>query len=285
MIIVRMAVCGGLGLACLSAYGDSIPPLDQVPQGVNPDEKAKLAQQKAVLETELTAFQAAAATFNAESTQNQTDQEYDALQARRSQYIGEAKSFNQEVDSSIVDARQVPSGLPHALDSAIAGAYSDAPPGVSDRVRKGFQAVMQQDWTVAKAWFQDALNHDPGNLGLQRLVVFTEYTRGDLRPSGSPPAGAETKEPVAVSNPQADAITDSAENESLKTDLNNFYENYLPQHHELSLPGSSGDPGLKAADVNPARGEDNSSALQKMIRLFTPPKSPHRPTGVSGIRG
>jgi tetratricopeptide (TPR) repeat protein len=67
-----------------------------------------------------------------------------------------------------------PSGLPKVLDNAIANAYSSAPPGVSDRVRKGFQAVMDRDWKVAKAWFQDALNRDPTNAGLRRLVALTD---------------------------------------------------------------------------------------------------------------
>jgi tetratricopeptide (TPR) repeat protein len=77
-------------------------------------------------------------------------------------------------DPMVVDARNVPSGLPKALDNAIATAYSSAPPGVSDRVRKGFQAVMVRDWKVAKAWFQDALNRDPTNAGLKRLVALTD---------------------------------------------------------------------------------------------------------------
>ena len=77
-------------------------------------------------------------------------------------------------DTSVVDARNAPSGLPKALDNAIAKAYASAPPGVSDRVRKGFQAVMDRDWKVAKAWFQDALNRDPTNAGLKRLVALTD---------------------------------------------------------------------------------------------------------------
>ena len=77
-------------------------------------------------------------------------------------------------DPMLVDARNVPSGLPKALDNAIAKAYASAPPGVSDRVRKGFQAVMVRDWKVAKAWFQDALNRDPNNAGLKRLAALTD---------------------------------------------------------------------------------------------------------------
>jgi hypothetical protein len=82
-------------------------------------------------------------------------------------------------DPMVVDARNVPSGLPKALDSAIATAYSAAPPGVSDRVRKGFQAVMDNDWKVAKAWFEDALKRDPNNAGLKRMIVLTEYSLRD----------------------------------------------------------------------------------------------------------
>jgi hypothetical protein len=85
-------------------------------------------------------------------------------------------------DPNVVDARNVPSGLPKALDNAIATAYSSAPSGVSDRVRKGFQAVMVRDWKVAKAWFQDALNRDPNNAGLKRLVALAESPQQPNKP-------------------------------------------------------------------------------------------------------
>ena len=68
------------------------------------------------------------------------------------------------LDSSAVDARNVPSGLPQSVEEAI----PQTPAGA--RVRKGFQAALLQDWKVALAWFQDALNHEPGNPELQKLV-------------------------------------------------------------------------------------------------------------------
>lgn len=77
-------------------------------------------------------------------------------------------------DPMVVDARKVSPGLMKNVNNAIAAAYSDAPPGVSDRVRKGFQAVAERDWKVAKAWFQDALNRDPDNAGLKRLVALID---------------------------------------------------------------------------------------------------------------
>jgi len=85
-------------------------------------------------------------------------------------------------DPMVVDARNVPSGLPKDLDRAIATAYASAPPGVSDRVRKGYQAVMERDWMAAKAWFQDALNRDPDNAGLKRMIVLSEYSLRDRNP-------------------------------------------------------------------------------------------------------
>lgn len=79
-------------------------------------------------------------------------------------------------DPSVVDARNVPSGLSKSVEHAIATAYANAPPGVSDRVRKGFQAVADGDWKVAKAWFEDALKRDPGNANLKRFINATAST-------------------------------------------------------------------------------------------------------------
>jgi tetratricopeptide (TPR) repeat protein len=87
-----------------------------------------------------------------------------------------AKSENPNLDTSVVDARNVPSGLPKFVDDAIASGYSGEPPGVSDRVRKGFQAVAAHDWNAARAWFEDALNHDPQNAGLKRLTELADFT-------------------------------------------------------------------------------------------------------------
>src|SRR6185295_1189632 len=73
-------------------------------------------------------------------------------------------------DPNVVDTRG-PSGLAKPVEDAIAGAYANAPPGVSDRVRKAFQAVATSDWKVAKAWFEDALARDPNNADLKRLIA------------------------------------------------------------------------------------------------------------------
>lgn len=64
--------------------------------------------------------------------------------------------------------------LPKAVDDAIVRAYSAAVPAITDRVRRGFQAVQARDWKLAVAWFKDALSRDPGNVGLRHLVELAE---------------------------------------------------------------------------------------------------------------
>jgi hypothetical protein len=81
-----------------------------------------------------------------------------------------------KTDAHVVDGCNVPSGLPKSVDDAIVSGYSSAPPGVSDRVRKGFQAIATHDWKLAKAWFGDALNHDPDNASLKRMFALADYT-------------------------------------------------------------------------------------------------------------
>jgi len=80
-----------------------------------------------------------------------------------------------ESDTKIVDARNIQSNLPKSVDNAIASAYSNASPEVSERVRKGFQAVMNHDWKLAQAWFGDALNHDPSDAGLKAFAELADY--------------------------------------------------------------------------------------------------------------
>jgi tetratricopeptide (TPR) repeat protein len=95
---------------------------------------------------------------------------------------------------AVVDARDVPSGLPKSIDDAI----PHTPTG--ERVRKGFQAVADSDWLVAKAWFEDALNHEPGNPGLKRLVELARFTLEYRLPT---PAATEKISSSASTDPVA----------------------------------------------------------------------------------
>ncbi|GAB4236362.1 MAG: hypothetical protein OHK0028_13260 [Deltaproteobacteria bacterium] len=100
------------------------------------------------------------------------------------------------LDPMVVDARNVPSGLPKSVDDYI----PHTPAG--ERVRKGFQAVQAGDWKAALAWFQDARTKEPGNAGLGRLVdlaKFTLYYRPPVKtpPVAKQPAYGAKAEPVA----------------------------------------------------------------------------------------
>jgi len=105
-------------------------------------------------------------------------------------------------NSQVVDACSVASGLSQGVDDAIAGVYGNAPPGVSDRVRKGFQAVMERDWKVAKAWFEDALNRDPGNANLKRLVLLTDHPTPSSQTAASSSADSRLLPAPAMQMPQ-----------------------------------------------------------------------------------
>lgn len=115
-------------------------------------------------------------------------------------------------DPAIVDARNVPSGLTKSMDYAIAQVYNTVP-GLSDRVRKGFQAVETKDWKVAKAWFQDALKLDPENKGLQNFIALCDYTPG-IRPDKNATAQKIPVPAIAASTyvPTSDEIEAFLEN-------------------------------------------------------------------------
>ena len=102
-------------------------------------------------------------------------------------------------DPRVVDARNVPSGLSKPVEDAIAGAYLNSPPGVSDRVRKGFQAVADQDWKVARAWFEEALARDPGNANLKSLVAAASPKADGKKQAATLPQGAVPAKPTFAS--------------------------------------------------------------------------------------
>jgi hypothetical protein len=91
-----LAVCI-LVLSGVLAQAAPIPALAMIPDGISQKQSDALNQRKQLLEAELKSFQAAAAAFNAKPAADQTDQEFNALQAQRSNYVQAVLAFNGEV--------------------------------------------------------------------------------------------------------------------------------------------------------------------------------------------
>lgn len=198
---LRAALAGSLlFLIAGSAVAQEIPALSVIqpeiaaanPQLVNQRE-ALLKERKTLLDRTNRHNETCSAVEAGSAADASCTKAYGALSAAIKSHIQASHQYNEKhlsainvpasqkpvphTDTSVVDARNVPSGLPKSVSDAIDGAYSSAPPGVSERVRKGFQAVMDRDWKVAKAWFQDALNRDPTNAGLKRLVALADSSQ------------------------------------------------------------------------------------------------------------
>jgi hypothetical protein len=164
------------------------------------------------------------------------------------------KTQNPNLDPMVVDARQVRSGLPKSVDNAITAGYSGAPPCVSDRVRKGFQAVATHDWKLARAWFKDALNHDPDNAGLKRLVELSDYTEKRIPQVGTGKMRRHRPQHSSLQLPQdsdmellfPDLKRDQDKNSSSATGGSLLIRHYDPAL-ELLFPGL---PAIEAKEMN-----------------------------------
>jgi hypothetical protein len=80
-----------------AAQAAPIPALARIPDGISRKQKDALNQRKQLLEAEVKSFQADAADFNAKPAADQTDQEFNALQTQRSNYVAAVEVFNAEV--------------------------------------------------------------------------------------------------------------------------------------------------------------------------------------------
>jgi len=103
--VVRLALftalCGiSLWLPTAMAQ-EKIPALGFIPENLSAGERTKLTQRRQALQTQLSAFQAAAKAFNEKTAENQTDAEFSSLQALRSKCISAANTFNQELAAAI----------------------------------------------------------------------------------------------------------------------------------------------------------------------------------------
>ena len=99
---LTMLVCMLLGLCAAPTDGaaqaeERIPALRAIPVQLPVDVRTPLAKRRAELEQEFARFKAEADAFSQRPASEQTDAEYDALQARRTRYIAKARAFNAEV--------------------------------------------------------------------------------------------------------------------------------------------------------------------------------------------
>lgn len=186
-------------------------------------------------------------------------------------------------DAPVVDSRAVPAGLPDAVVASIPA----TPAG--DRVRKGFQAIADHDWAVAQAWFEDALNHEPGDPGLQRLVDLATFTRQKGRVKPAPPPARMSADEIATET----AIIGNALEAAMNEDFDKSISDYLAQHPEAVVAPS--EPAAPPAAIGPKPSDDRPMPLPPKDEpkfswkaladaLFKPlPKSKY-PT-ISAVRG
>ncbi len=320
MTTLRLLFIVALGLVgSVVAFGaDKIPALLEVSSLLPAAEQASFLEQRAKIQAHWKDFKEASDRFNKKTAELQSDQEFMRLTKQRADYIQSVNQFNAVIiarmaaldsgDTKVVDARDVPSGLWQGMDGAIATVYADAPAGVSDRVRKGFQAVMDRDWKVAKAWFEDALKRDPDNAGLKRLVALADLSTLPAKPLLVPDARTEPAGLGGNSTPRAGVGP-----------ANQVKPSWLVPGTELQMPDPNDlfflFPGLKALPENemmdvlfgldapstgpkpvvPNTAVDESPPLPAKAELKpnwgaffdalfkNPPKSKYRP--VSAVRG
>ncbi len=172
------------------------------------------------------------------------------------------------LDPMVVDTSNVATGLPSSVETEI----PHTPAG--DRVRKGFQAIMNHDWQVARAWFKDALDHDPGNAGIERLIDLSEYTLDrKTHPRGT---AADAGEQDAARAAALEQYENNTMDEELQRPLGDFNQNYLPKHPELVKPARP------AALPPPTEQKANWQAF--FDALFTRPTPTRRPGSVGAVR-
>ena len=175
--------------------------------------------------------------------------------------------FAPNTDPNVVDTRNISSGLPKSIDDAIAGAYKNAPAGVSDRVRKGFQSVMTKDWSLAKAWFQDALKLEPDNEWLKKLIALCDYT----------PAGQQQTNVANIHKPASVVNANSPSQTEINQWFKDFNEAKPKTYEELTSPNAekmrkyvlslSNEEFKKLLNANLSNKQLNEIMFENLIKL------------------
>ena len=181
-------------------------------------------------------------------------------------------------DTSVVDARNVPSGLPKSVDDAI----PHTPSG--ERVRKGFQAIQDGDWKAALAWFKDAHNKEPGNPGIERLVDLAQFTleyrtkattpavekkstsaQSVYQKSTDRPTGAAQVKPVTPEDKSANSIEHAAASQmAARARADEARKRYEEKYGDRNVAGRAS-AVAKAAQGEGYSNEELKAQLQKAL--------------------
>jgi tetratricopeptide (TPR) repeat protein len=172
-------------------------------------------------------------------------------------------------DASVVDARDVPTGLPPLVEAEI----PRTPAG--DRVRKGFQAIAQHDWPVALAWFQEAGNLEPDNAGLRRLIDLARDGVERTRAGKSTPSASNAKQDAGS------AGSAHAEDWQLRAEVAEDLRRYNDAH---PLAPEEGANGAAEKPSDSASGQPGANWKAFFDALFGPAGLNRRPTSVAGVR-
>ena len=172
-------------------------------------------------------------------------------------------------DASVVDARDVPTGLPASVEAEI----PRTPAG--DRVRKGFQAIAQHDWPVALAWFQDAADLEPDNAGLRRLIDLAQDGVERTRAGKSGPSASEAKQDAGS------AGSAHAEDWQLRAQVAEELRRYNDAH---PLAPDEAANGAAEKPTDSASGQHGANWKAFFDALFGPAGINRRPTSVAGVR-
>lgn len=217
------------------------------------------------------------------------------------EFKSEGASSTEPADAgstSLADARKVPTGLP----SFVAAEIPATPAG--DRVRKGFQAIVDHDWNAAHAWFQDALNHDPSNAGIARLVDLADYTmKREKKPAAGPlvddraaKAAMDRELDKQMNADEAQSIKDRAAMDAANREMDKQMnadeaqsnkdraatDREMDKQMNAELSRALDDYNSKHPGPAPTSASDNWKALWHA--LFDPPKRKLIPQSVSGVR-
>jgi hypothetical protein len=302
MVTMKISLPSSILIVAVLAFAIStaragVPPLVIVPDYLSPDVKQKLEVQRDELEKRIAALRRQADDFNSkyggrtfseDDPQANTGLEEKAKLDKAGQdYSRDAQAFDDRVsqitDSMVVDARNVSTGLPKSVDDSI----PHSPSG--DRVRKGFQAVAdpywkRHDWKVALAWFRDALNHEPGNPAIKRLVDFAQYMVN--RRTAEHTLAFENNSTPTQATPST--VGGDQMNPELKADMDEFFkvviEPRLKAGEDTLLIQSEITPPLKASGHS---GKPDGSRWSKFIKWMNDnfgPKKTKEPYGVGAVR-